>query len=382
MTGLRAAAMLAVGLTSWTATQAAPGDYPITPQQRAEAQQVAKNGVPLAELAPDAPDRYTVKPGDTLWDISTLFLRSPWRWPELWGMNLQQVTNPHLIYPGQLLVLVRRDGRAYLQIGESLTGGGTVKLSPHARSSRLDSEPISAIPLHLIQPFLNDAVVLDTDELDAAPRIVAGQESRVLLGKGDVAYVRGKLLERRDWRVFRKPTPLRDPDTKELLGYEAAFVGMAAYTRRGDVRAVPGQSEGIEVPATFVLSSVRQEAGAGDRLAPTVPQEDKPYAPHAPNKPISGRVISLYGEGLSGGANHIVALNRGQQDGLEKGHVLSLLRAGSRVRDTTSSDRAELQLPDERQGQLFVFRVFKRVSYALILSSNLPIQAGDQFVQP
>jgi len=381
MTGL-SAAVITAGLLGTPTAQAAPGDYPITPQQRAEAQQVAKGGVPLAELAPDAPERYTVKPGDTLWDISQIFLRSPWRWPELWGMNLQQVANPHLIYPGQMLVLVRRNGKAYLQIGESLTSGGTIKLSPYARSSKLDSEPISAIPLHLIQPFLNDAVVLDTDELDAAPRIVAGQEGRVLLGKGDLAYVRGKLLERRDWRVFRKPVPLKDPDTGELLGYEAAFVGMAAYTRRGDLRAVPGEAEGREVPATFVLSSVRQEAGAGDRLAPTAPLEEKPYAPHAPNKPVSGRVISLYGDGLSGGANFIVAINRGQQDGIERGHVLSLLQAGALVRDNTSADRAQLQLPDERQGYLFVFRVFKRVSYALILSSTLPIRAGDRFVQP
>lgn len=379
---LGAAASLAAALSSAPTAQAAPGDYPITPQQRAEARQVAQTGVPLADLAPDAPDRYTVKPRDTLWDISRLFLRSPWRWPELWGMNMQSVANPHLIYPGQMLVLVRRNGRAYLQLGESITGGGTVKLSPSARNSRLDSEPISPIPLHLIQPFLNEAVVLDTDELEAAPRIVAGQDGRVLLGKGDVVYVRGKLVERRDWRVFRKPIPLTDPDTNELLGYEAAFVGMAAYTRRGDTRPLPGQEDSQEIPATFLLTSVRQEAGAGDRLAPTAPQDDKPYAPHAPNAPISGRVISLYGDELSGGANQIVAINRGAKDGLEKGHVLSLLHAGSVVRDTTSADRALLQLPDEQQGYLFVFQVFKRVSYALILSSSLPVRAGDRFVQP
>lgn len=375
--GLSLAGLLALG-----AAQASP-DYPITTQQRGTAQQVAQAGVPLAELAPEAPERYTVKRGDTLWDISSLFLRSPWRWPELWGMNLQQITNPHLIYPGQLLVLVRRGSRAYLQLGESNLGSsGTLKLSPRARGSAFDSEPISAIPLHLIQPFLNEAVVLDTDELNAAPRIVAGQDSRVLLGKGDLAYVRGKLLERRDWRLFRQPRPLADPESGEILGYEAAFVGTAAYTRRGDLRAVPGQKEGQEVPATFTLSSLRQEAGAGDRLAPTAAVDDRPYAPHAPRQAITGRVISLYGDGLSGGANQIVAINKGQQDGLERGHVLSLLHAGTVVRDNTSTDRALLQLPDERQGYLFVFQVFKRVSYALILSAGAPIQAGDRFVQP
>lgn len=374
-------ALLALAALGLTAAHAFP-DYPVTPGQRATATQVAQQGVPLAELAPNAPDRYTIQRGDTLWNISRLFLRSPWRWPELWGMNLQQVANPHLIYPGQLLVLVRRDGRAYLQFGEALTSSGSVKLSPYARGAAIDTEPISAIPQHLIQPFLNEAIVLDGNQLDAAPRIVAGQDGRVLLGKGDLAYVRGTLQERRDWRLFRRPVPLQDPDTGEVLGYEAAFVGTAAYTRRGELRTPPGQKEGVEVPATFTLTGVRQEAGAGDRLAPAAPQDDRPYAPHAPNKPVDGRVISLYGDGLSGGANHIVAINRGQRDGLERGHVLSLLHAGSSVRDGTSDDRASLQLPDERQGYLFVFQVFSRVSYALILTSDRPVQAGDRFVQP
>lgn len=357
-------------------------DYPVTPAQRETARQVASQGVALADLAPDAPDRYTVKPGDTLWDISKLFLRSPWRWPELWGMNTGQVANPHLIYPGQLLVLLRRDGRAVLQFGSSVGTGGTVKLSPRARGTDIDRIPIAAIPQHLIQPFLNEAVVLDTDQLDAAPRIVAGEDNRVLLGKGDLAYVRGPLREQRDWRLFRRAVPLKDPDTAEVLGYEAAFVGNAAYTRRGDTRVVPGVGDGVDVPATFTLTLVRQEAGTGDRLAPSVARDDRPYVPHAPSMRIDGRVISLYGDGLSAGSNQIVAINRGERDGLERGHVLSLLTAGRVVRDSTSADRAMLQLPDERQGYLFVFQVFQRVSYALILSTDRPVQAGDRFVQP
>lgn len=357
-------------------------DYPITPSQRETARQVAAQGVALADLAPDAPDRYTVKPGDTLWDISKLFLRSPWRWPELWGMNSNEITNPHLIYPGQMLVLVKRDGRATLQFGSSVGSGGTVKLSPRARGSQIDRIPVAAIPQHLIQPFLNEAVVLDTDQLDAAPRIVAGEDGRVLLGKGDLAYVRGALREQRDWRLFRKPVALKDPQSGEVLGYEAAFVGTAVYTRRGDLRAVPGIGEGVEVPATFTLTLVRQEAGNGDRLAPAAAQDDEPYAPHAPSRPVDGRVISLYGDGLSAGSNQIVAINRGRRDGLERGHVLSLLTAGRAVRDDTSPDRARLQLPDERQGYLFVFQVFQKVSYALILSTDRPVQTGDRFVQP
>jgi hypothetical protein len=366
-----------VGTAAWGALP----DYPITPGQRSTAREVATTGIPVSELAPNAPDRYTVKSGDTLWDISGLFLRSPWRWPELWGMNLEQVANPHLIYPGQLLVLVKGDGRARLQFGDGGGANRTFKLSPQARSSGLGSGPIASIPLHLIQPFLTEAVVLDKDELSGAPRIVAARDNRVLLGRGDTAYVRGNLIDRRDWRVFRQPRPLTDPDSGELLGYEAAFVGTAEYQRRGDER-VQSDGETAVVPATFLLTSAQQEALIGDRLMPTPPGDNTAYAPHAPTQPVNGRLISIYGQGLSAGKNQIVALNRGRRDHLERGHVLALLRAGSTLRDSTSEDRARLQLPDERMGYLFVFQVFERVSYALIVSSDNVVRAGDRFVQP
>ncbi|KAI1693953.1 lysM domain-containing protein [Ditylenchus destructor] len=187
------AAALAAGLFSASPLMAA-GDYPITAQQRQTAQQVAQAGVPVSELAANAPDTYTVKSGDTLWAISGLFLKSPWRWPELWGMNTEQVRNPHLIYPGQVLVLVKSDGRARLQMGRDLSGnaggtpGGTVKLSPKVRASSLYDGSIAPIPQHLIEPFLNEAVVLNTNELELAPRVVAAQENRVWMSKGDLAY--------------------------------------------------------------------------------------------------------------------------------------------------------------------------------------------------
>ncbi|MEY4753675.1 MAG: hypothetical protein RJA44_1350 [Pseudomonadota bacterium] len=360
--------------------QAAP-NFPITSGQRSTAKQVASAGVPLSELAPDAPDTYTVKSGDTLWDISKLFLRSPWRWPELWGMNMDQVRNPHLIYPGQLLVLVRGNSHAQLKFG-SIEADPTGRLSPSARSSNLSLEAIGAVPLHLIRPFLNEAVVLDRNDLETAPRIVAGRDGRVLLGRGDAAYVRGSnLAERSTWQVFRAATPLRDPDNNEVLGYEAAFVGLAQYTRRGEVRPLAEGREEI-VPATFMLDRMRQEAGIGDRLVPAPPSDDAPYTPHAPETPIHGRVISIYGEGMSAGQHQIVSLNRGRRDGMERGHVFAIVRNGERVVDRDDPLRAQLKLPDERHGHLFVFRVFERVSYGLILSAQVPVRSGDHFVQP
>ncbi len=363
------------------AASAIAATYPVTPQQRGTAQQVAQAGVPLSELAPNAPDSHTVKRGDTLWDISKLFLKSPWRWPELWGMNLDQIRNPHLIYPGQVLVLEKSGGRARLRLAQ---GGpdGTVKLSPRVRSEALGDGGVPAVPMHLIGPFLNEGVVLSANELERAPRVVAAPEGRVMMGRGDKAYVLGDLGGLRDWRVFRQATPLRDPTTKEILGYEARFLGTAEYTREGGSTATVDGKSSLAVPATFELLSVKEEVGIGDRLAP-VPQRDfSNFAPHAPAKPISGQIISVYGESLIAGQNQVVSINRGAADGVERGHVLAVLRDGPLVTDRTTEKPTQIKLPDERHGLLFVFRVFDRVSYGLVLQVQQPVTAGDRFTQP
>jgi len=358
---------------------AAEPNFPITQQQRGTAQQVAQAGVPLSELAPNAPDSHTVQRGDTLWDISKLFLTSPWRWPELWGMNLQQIRNPHLIYPGQVLTLVKANGRAMLQVGQAgnaVGPDGSTRLTPKVRAELLENGAIASIPLHLIGPFLNEAVVFDGNELESAPRIVATQEGRVLVSRGETAYVRGDLAGARDFRLFREPKALLDPDTREVLGFEARFVGTAEFVRAGDEGAAP------IVPATFTVSSARMEAGVGDRLSP-VPQRDlAAYMPHAPSAPVDGRIVSLYGDAMSAGQNQIVAINKGQRDGIERGHVLALWRAGVPAVDRTSGGRTAMRLPDEKHGLAFVFRVFDRVSYALILQVKDPVRPGDRFTQP
>ncbi len=377
----RVAALL--GCLSVCGVAAAPGDYPVTQRQRNEARQVAEAGVALGDLAANAPDTYTVKPRDTLWDISKLFLKSPWRWPDLWGMNLAQVRNPHLIYPGQLLVLDRSGGRARLRFGQAVGGSnGTVRLSPRVRASDPGNGAITSIAFNLIEPFLNEAVIFEKNDLAAAPRIVATQQDRVLLGRGDTAYVRGDLGEEREFRIFREPKELRDPGTKELLGYEARYVGAAEYVRQGETRS-GADGETQIVPATFVVTSVKQEAGVGDRLAVIPPREFANYLPHAPQAPVSGRIVSVYGDALYAGSNQIVALNKGAADGIERGHVLALLRDGRNAVDTTTDGkRTAIKLPDEREGVLFVFRVFDRMSYALIMSVNEPVTAGDRFSEP
>lgn len=377
----RAAALSTALGAALLTTSAMAVNYPVTPQQRSTAQQVAQAGVPLSELAANAPDSYTVKRGDTLWGISSIFLKSPWRWPELWGMNLEQIRNPHLIYPGQILYLDKNDGRARLRVGQQVGPDGTVKLSPRIRSSGLGDGAIPSIPFHLIEPFLTEAVIFQTNELEAAPRIVGTQEGRVVLGKGELAYVRGEIAPQREFRVFREPKPLRDPSTKEILGYEATYVGAAEYIRPGETRnGADGKPEII--PATFSMTAAKLEAGVGDRLAPTPPREFSNYAPHAPQSPIEGQIVSIYGEALTAGQNQIVALNKGSSSGIERGHVLALWSAGERIIDKTDAARPTIKLPDERHGMLFVFRVFDRMSYALILSVKSPVKAGDKFTQP
>jgi LysM repeat protein len=345
------ATLVAAAVPAWAV------NLPVTEEWRNTANQVAQAGVPLSELSPNAPDSHTVARGDTLWDISKLFLRSPWRWPELWGMNLEQIKNPHLIYPGQVLHLVKVGDRAMLRVGQPVGGadtGNVVKLSPRVRAETLDNGAIPSIPLHLIGPFLNEAVVFSTNEL-----------------KGN-----------RDFRVFREAVPLYDPDSGEVLGYEARYVGTAEFVRDGGLQAsLDGKTAQI-VPATFKMTSIRQEAGVGDRLAP-VPQRDyDAFVPHAPSQAIKGRIVSIYGEAISAGQNQIITLNRGTRDGVERGHVMALWRDGSRVPDTTDPSKPLMKLPDERIGTLFVFRVFDRVSYALILQSEDPVKAGDRFSQP
>ncbi len=378
-----AAALMGLGLVAGVSLSQAASfpNYPISAQQKATASKVAEAGVPLSELAPNAPDSYTVKRGDTLWGISRLFLKSPWRWPELWGMNLQQIRNPHLIYPGQILYLDKSNGRARLRVGEAFDRmGPDGKLRPRIREAALD-DAINTVDVRALEPFFNEAVILDKPEdLDLAPRVVATQEGRVMLSRGETAYVRGDLGGRREFRLFRQPKPLKDPATGAVLGYEGQYVGTVGLVRDG-IEPAEG-STAKPVPSTFTVISLRQEAGAGDRLSPVPARDFTNMVPHAPAADLGGQIVSIYGDSLTAGQNQIVTINRGTQDGVERGHVLALWRAGAVVRDTTTEGAPTLKLPDERHGLLLVFRVFDRMSYALILNVQEPVSPGDRFTQP
>lgn len=394
-----AALVLGSGLASTAAAQTFP-NLPITPEQRSTAQQVAQAGVPLSELAPDAPDSYTVKSGDTLWRISGLFLRSPWRWPELWGMNMDQVRNPHLIFPGQMLYLEKVGGMARLRMGQPSAEAPTetVRVSPRTRISGLVDTSIPTLPPHLIEPFLNEAILVeDASILENAPRIVAVPEDRVLITRGDRAYARGMagspLVEQpgRDshrLRVFRNATPLRDPQTREILGYEAKYLGTAELARSEGVEQVASRSggggTGLVVPATIDITRAKEEIRVGDRLLPEPERLLGSYVPRAPAQDVDGAIVSVYGDAVAlVGQNQVVVINRGASHGVEPGHVLAINKTGRRLQDRTKSgERAQMKLPDERTGIMMVFRTFNRMSYALVLEITEPVAVGDRIRNP
>jgi hypothetical protein len=322
-------------------------------------------------LKPEAPERYVVVPGDTLWGIAQRYTDSPWRWPELWNMNKDDIRNPHLIYPGAVLVLDRASGRL------SVAGAaGTVKLSPRTRAESLAKQEIPSIPASAIEPFLSRPLVIEPDGLEKAPTIVATQTDRVILSTGNSAYVRGiGDSKEQSWYVYRRGQPLVDPDTNQTLAYEAIYLGTAQVTRRGD-------------PTTVQLTSAVQEVAAGDKLVAAGRAQAVNYAPHAPTAKIQGRVIGVYG-GLSKvgevAPQTIISINRGRADGLEVGHVLALYALGGMVRDTTKAARAadaQIKLPDERAGLAFVFRVFERVSYAMVMNITRPVGPLDVVQTP
>lgn len=392
--------------------------YPVTTEQTATAQKVAQAGVPLSELAPDAPDTYVIKVRDTLWDISKMYLRSPWRWPELWGMNLDEIRNPHLIYPGQTLYLIKRDGRAQLSgsppgaaatpvdsgagtdVGavaagtQGSAGIETVRLSPRIRAETVRS-PLSTLQTGAIEPFLAEPLVVEEKEMDVAPRIVAAADNRVVIGRSDRVYARGPssapmLDDQKDYkryRIFRNAKPLKDPDTGEVLGYEAEFLGKAVLARgegSTEVASGDGKVSTTLVPATIDIVAIKSEILVGDRLAPEPEREYLSFVPRAPSGAVSGRVVSIYGSSVVANAsqNQVVVINRGRRDGIETGHVLAILKDGRQLVDNTDPSRPLIKLPNERNGLLMVFRTFEKVSYGLILDINDTVRVGDRLTSP
>ena len=381
--------------------------------------------VTQADLAADAPSEYTVVKGDTLWGISGRFLKDPWKWPLIWQMNQEQIKNPHLIYPGDIIRLDREALKLSLASGGGGEGGmaggasggssaeamaNVIKLDPRIRIEPLQSA-IPSIPGSVIGPFLSQPLIVEVGGLDSAPAILATEESRVIVGAGDTAYAdRIGTNDGVNWQLFRPGVALRDPESGEILGYEAKYVGDARVRRFGN-------------PTTLEILKSRQEINRGDRLVPARETAFPTYVPRAPDKPIKGAIMSVDGGVSEFGQFQVITINRGARDGVEVGHVLASYRRGAvigssgRTADFFSArafggadikpvpvvpdppgapaPAAEpgkvvgvaqasgpLKLPDERNGLVFVFRVFDKMSYALVMRSTRPIYLGDVVQTP
>ncbi len=374
--------------------------------------------VTQADLAADAPDQYTVVKGDTLWGIAGKFLKDPWKWPQIWQMNQDRIRDPHWIYPGDTIKLDRSGAYPQLSMGSagnigpsggssSDAAGNVVKVEPRVRIENLEAA-VPSIPGTAIGPFLSQPLILESNGLDGAPTILATEESRVIIGAGDLAYVdRIGSNDGVNWQVFRPGTALRDPESGEILGYEAKYIGDARVRRYGD-------------PTTVEITKARQEMNRGDRLMPARETSFPSYIPRAPEKLIRGTIMSVDGGVAEFGQYQIITLNRGARDGVEVGHVMASYRRGALV-STTGRTRGDIgsagafssmdikpvpvvpdpprvqgsdekppgtsggaklsnstvKLPDERNGLIFVFRVFEKMSYAMVLRSTRPIYLGD-----
>lgn len=332
----------------------------------------------------DAPDQHTVVKGDTLWDISGRFLDNPWCWPQVWGLNRDQIKDPHWIYPGQVIWFDRANNRLSLtRPGSEAAEAGAglppvTRLSPQVRTEGLGKDAVPAIPAHAIEPFLTQPLVVEARELDGAPRIAASQEGHIYLGKGDRVYVRGDLKGGSSFQVFRPGKALKDPDTGRVVAHEAAYLGTVAL----QAEAKPG----VDVH-TFTVSSSKQEMGVGDLLLPAPPTPIRSYVPHPPERKVAARVMSVYAGVTNAGQSQVVTVNKGSLDGLDIGSVLQLYHYGRSVPDPARKGflgigARQLKLPDELYGTLFIFRVFNHISYGLIMQVSAPVQVGDVAKSP
>jgi hypothetical protein len=332
-------------------------------------------------LKDQAPDRYTVQKGDTLWGISGKFLKDPWRWPEIWRMNREQIRNPHRIYPGDVVVLDRSDGQPRLTLAPA------TRLSPTIRVTPLDSEAIPSVPSGDIEPYLTWPLITGPGGLQDAAEIIAGRDPRENRGDGDVVYATG--LDPKSgtiWRLYRPSAVLTSPDTGEVLGYEQTFLGTA-------------RAERFDTVSTLRIVSAREEILVGDRLVQAPPEQLVSYAPHPPDRPVNAQIIQLNRGAAEAGRGWIVTLDKGTADGMDVGTVLAVYKTVAPIPDPRPSKSPDIlqsikdqtkffqpdrfvEVPDERVGLVFVFRVFDRVSYALVLNTTDPVLVGDYLRKP
>ena len=404
ITGLRLAsvllpALITLGLSgcgsSQPAIQAAPVAQPEPMQPEQETEVTAIEEQPSSMMAPNYPERYVVVKGDTLWDISKRFLNDPWLWPSVWHIN-PGIRNPHLIYPGDVIVMYIVDGKPYITLdGQAgmVPSGATpptdrpktprvpkekikpglkvVKLSPSSRVSGIH-KAISTIPMNAIRPFLDRPRVVTEDLLDDAPYIVSSYEEHLISGTGNRVYARNIGTPLPTYNIVRPGKEYVDPETGDVLGYEAIYLA--------DARLV---KVGVDEPTTLVVTKALREVLNNDVLIPHEEHEQMfQFTPRSPEVEVKGQIMSVFNGVSQIGQHMVVVLNRGEEHGLAPGHVLAVMQKGAEVYDSKAFLFSSVYLPDERAGIMMVFKTYKEISYALIMEANRAMHINDRFENP
>ena len=329
----------------------------------------------LPRLADGAPDTYVVERGDTLWDISALFLNEPWRWPELWSVN-PEVRDPNLIYPGDTLYLRWKDGKPGVYLSSSDRNIGTsdvVRLSPKLRSEPL-AAAIPALPREAIDPFIARHRFITQFDLEAMPRIISGYRGRLISGMGDRVYAVGAFTgDQRQFDVVRPAREISHPETGETLGTLLSSVGRVVLSKRASADDEASQFD--------VLAS-SEELRVGDVLLPV---EDRQlvaqFLPKVPTVDLDpGFMLPLDVGAKQIGALDVVATTYGEVDDVDVGTLLSITKVGEPVRDSISGKR--YTVPSENAGTMMLFAVYDRASFGLVLSANQPLSVEDRLVKP
>lgn len=344
------------------------------------------------KLNDDAPKTHIVVKGDTLWDISSLFLEQPWLWPKLWRLN-PEINNPHLIYPGDVLKLVfDANGEPMLVVDPvkvKKQGKPNYKWSPKIRQEKKNDSAITLLPLEVIAPFIRYDSLFTEDELEALPHIIGSDEGYRMTTKDFKVYVNADLDVAQSYAIYDKGEEIFDPETGDSLGFYVNLVGTGQVLKRGDIEN--------SIPSTLSVGSVKREIHAGNVVVPVNEGQLLPgvFAMKAGKASLRGSIVKAASKGREFAKLEVVMINRGVEDDVTVGDVLAIKRASPAVVDTGNgptynieSSRwnkltgSEYKMPEEPIGKLMVFKVYERASMALILSTEKPARINDVITSP